>query len=64
VHWQLGQVVDDVQAGLKNALEQAFSSQAVFLDFQQKAFAYTFYSNPQSTAAQRGADAISSFLRG
>jgi CDP-glycerol glycerophosphotransferase (TagB/SpsB family) len=64
VHWRLGQVIDDVQADLANALERAFDSHPEFLGRQQEAFAYTFYTEPQSTAAQRGADAIASFLRG
>jgi len=64
VHWRLGQVVDDVQAELANALERAFDSHPEFLGRQQEAFAYTFYTEPHRTAAQIGADAIASFLRG
>ena len=64
VHWRLGQVVDDVQAELANALERAFDSHPEFLGRQQEAFARSFYTESGSTAAQRGADAIASFLRG
>lgn len=62
LHWHLGQVVDEVQTQLGRALARAFDSQATFLERQREAFAYTFYSEPRSTAAQRGADAIASFL--
>ena len=64
VHWRLGQVVDDVQAELANALERAFDSHPEFLGRQQEAFAYTFHTEPHGAAAQRGADAIASFLGG
>ena len=62
-HWTLGQVVDDVQTGLRPALEKAFTSHPQFLPQQGKAFAYTFRMESDSTAAQRGADAIASFMR-
>ena len=62
-HWTLGQVVDDVQTGLRPALEKAFTSHPHFLPKQCKAFAYTFRMESDSTAAQRGADAIASFMR-
>jgi hypothetical protein len=62
-HWTLGQVVDDVKTGLRSALEQAFTSHPHFLPKQCEAFAYTFRMEADSTAAQRGADAIARFLR-
>lgn len=64
LHWRLGQVVDDVPAQLGPALERAPALQAEFLPRQREAFAYTFYDEPGSTAAQRGADAIARFLLG
>ncbi len=62
VHWQLGQVVDTVQPGLHAALQQAQALQAGFLPRQQAAFAYTFSSEANLTAAERGARAIAAFL--
>ena len=61
-HWKLGQVVDDVGNGLRPALAKAFTSHPEFLPEQQKAFNYTFHSDPEKTAAQRGADIIADFL--
>ena len=61
-HWHLGQVVNDVETGLKHALEQAFHTHPLYIDKQRKAFNYTFFDEPQSTAAQRGAKAIAEFL--
>lgn len=60
--WHLGQVVDDVARGLAAALAMAFPAHGQFLSRQREAFAYTFYREPTSTAAQRGADAIAGFL--
>jgi len=62
-HWRLGQVVDDVQTGLRQALEAAFVSHPQFLPQQRAAFAYTFRMESDRTAAQRGADVIARFLR-
>ena len=62
-HWTLGQVVDDVKTGLRSALEKAFTSHPHFLSKQCEAFAYTFRTEPDSTAAQRGAEAIARLLR-
>ncbi len=62
LHWTLGQVVDDVQAGLRPALEKAFMSHPHFLPKQCEAFTYTFRMEPGGTAARRGADAIAIFL--
>ncbi len=61
-HWHLGQVVNDVHAELGPALERASSSHAQYLPKQQQAFDYTFRMERDSTAAQRGADAIAAFL--
>jgi hypothetical protein len=61
-HFTLGQVVDDVGNELGPAIERAFETHKLYLDEQRRAFAYTFYSEPDSTAAQRGADAIARFL--
>jgi hypothetical protein len=63
-HWRLGQVVDNVQEELGNAIDHAYDLFPEFLGRQEEAFAYTFYTEPGTTAAQRGADAIASFLRG
>lgn len=62
LYWTLGQVVNDVDTELRPALEQAFSSHPHYLPKQHEAFAYTFRSEPDSTAARRGADAIAEFL--
>ncbi len=62
-HWNLGQVVDDVDTGLDAALKRAFSThKELYLEKQKKAFDYTFYNEPGSTAAERGARAIAEFL--
>jgi len=61
-HWQLGQVIDDVSHALGPALAIASETHAQFLPEQRAGFAYTFYEEPGSTAAQRGADAIADFL--
>lgn len=64
VHWTLGQVVEDVRTDLRPALEQAFPTHPHFLSKQHEAFAYTFRTESESTAAQRGAKAIAEFLGG
>jgi histidinol-phosphate/aromatic aminotransferase/cobyric acid decarboxylase-like protein len=58
----LGQVVEDVEKELRPALENAFRSHERYKDAQHRAFAYTFHTQPDSTAAERGADAIIDFL--
>ncbi len=63
LHWQLGQVVSDVPQELGNALHRAFESHPEYLRRQQEMFNYTYYSEPQTTAAERGADAIAGFLK-
>lgn len=62
LHFTLGQVVDDVEQQLGPALKRAFDTHEQYLDGQQRAFAYTFHTEADSTAAQRGADAIARFL--
>ncbi len=62
-HWTLGQVVEEVETGLRPALDRAQALQAQFLPRQQEAFRYTFRTEPDSTAAERGADALAAFLR-
>ena len=62
VHWKLGQVVDDLDTQLQLALDRAFDLQPGFVPAQQAAFAYTFRTDPETTAAQRGADAVARFL--
>ncbi len=61
-HWNLGQVVDDVPAGLEIALKRAFSRQKQLEKIQKEAFDYTFYNEPGTTAADRGAKALAEFL--
>jgi len=61
-HFHLGQVVNDVQRDMRHALEHAFSSHPQYVDEQRRAFAYTFHTQNDSTAAERGADAIGQFL--
>lgn len=61
-HFTLGQVVDDVAKELGAAIDRAFETHAQYLDVQRSAFAYTFYDEEGSTAAQRGANAIARFL--
>jgi hypothetical protein len=61
-HFTLGQVVEDVEKELRPALENAFRSHERYKDAQHRAFAYTFHTQPDSTAAERGADAIIDFL--
>ncbi len=62
-HFTLGQVVDNVKRELGSALENAVSSHEEYLEAQRRAFDYTFYSEPDSTAAVRGAGAIAEFLK-
>ena len=62
LHWRLGQVVNSIKTELGPALKQAFATHPQFLKRQQEAFNYTFYSEPGTTAAQRGAKAIANFL--
>jgi hypothetical protein len=61
-HFHLGQVVDDVERDLRAALDDAFASHPRYLDEQRRAFAYTFHTQSDSTAAERGADAIAQHL--
>ena len=61
LHWKLGQVVETVEE-MAQALRKAFSVQKDFEPIQRRLFSYTFYSEPGSTAAQRGARAIAEFI--
>ena len=61
-HWELGPVVENIEPELIQALKQAFTSHHQYIKRQREAFAYTFYSEPKTTAAERGAKAISDFL--
>lgn len=62
-HFHLGQVVDDVAAGLKPALDAAHSSHGDFRRKQEDAMTYTFHQEAGSTAAERGAKALSDFFQ-
>lgn len=62
LHWTLGQVVDNIKQELQTALKQAVPGQHRFLPLQREIFDYTFRTEPDSTAAERGADAIADFL--
>lgn len=61
-HWRLGQVVENIEAELMDALNQAFATHPLYIDRQREAFAYAFTSEPETTAAERGARAIADFL--
>lgn len=61
-NWQLGQVVDDVDTGLRSALDRALDVQPTYAARQVEAFRKTFHIDPDSTAASRGAQAIARFV--
>ena len=61
-NWQLGQVVDDVDTGLREALDRAHDVQPSYAARQVEAFRKTFRIEADSTAANRGAEAIAEFL--
>ena len=61
-HWKLGQVVYNVRRQLGGAIDRAFSTHAEYLPKQREAFEYTFRTEPDSTATERGAHAIAGFL--
>jgi len=61
-HWKLGQVVYNVRRQLGGAIDRALSTHAEYLPKQREAFEYTFRTEPDSTAAERGAHAIAGFL--
>jgi len=63
-HWHFGAVIDDARTDLGTALGQAKKRHGEFIDQQKAAFRYTFQVETDRTAAQRGADAIATFLRG
>jgi len=62
-HFALGQVVDNVAEGLGPALEQAIVTHERYRRLQEEAIAYTFHREEGSTAAERGAHALSEFLQ-
>ncbi len=62
VHWGFGAVVDDVASQLKGALEGAFATHGRYLPRQREMFAYTYRTESDSTAAERGAETIARFL--
>ena len=61
-HWTFGQVVEDFERDFEEALKKAFLLQPYFEPRQKEAFRYTFYQEPSSSAAERGARAIAEFL--
>ncbi len=61
-HWKLGQVVNRIDE-LAPAIGRAFELQPGFEPLQKDAFDYTFYNEPGTTAAERGAEAIATFLK-
>jgi CDP-glycerol glycerophosphotransferase (TagB/SpsB family) len=61
-HWNLGQVVSDIDKELRAALDCAKTVHPDYLSQQKAAFEYTFHVEPDTTAAQRGATAIADFL--
>jgi len=61
-HWRLGQVVENIETELIQALKQAFTTHHRYIKRQREAFAYTYHSEPETTAAERGAKAIADFL--
>ncbi len=62
-HWTFGQVVEDFERDFEIALKRAFEVQPQYEPKQIEAFKYTFYDEPGTTAAQRGARAIYEFLK-
>jgi hypothetical protein len=55
-------VVENVESELIDALKQAFMTHSGYIKRQREAFAYAFHSEPETTAAERGARAIADFL--
>jgi CDP-glycerol glycerophosphotransferase (TagB/SpsB family) len=60
--WGFGQVVENVETELMPALKQTFATHCRYAELQRQAFAYTFYHEAETTAAERGARAIAGFL--
>lgn len=61
-HWRLGQVVENIETELMQAIKRAFTTHHRYIKRQRDAFAYTYHSEPETTAAERGAKAIADFL--
>ena len=55
-------MVENIDPELMPALKQAFTTHPLYLKRQREAFAYTYHSEPETTAAERGAKAIADFL--
>ena len=55
-------MVENIEPELMQALKQAFTTHPLYLKRQREAFAYTYHSEPGTTAAERGAKAIADFL--
>ena len=63
LHWNLGEVIRDVEKELGPALERAQDLHADrYADRQAAALADTFYTRPGQTAASVGAEAVARFL--
>ncbi len=61
-HWRMGQVVDNIEPGLSQALGQVFTTHQRYLEKQREALAYTFHTEAGSAAAERGAKTIADFV--
>ena len=61
MHWRFGPVIERAEE-FGPALERAQRDFLAYLPFQREAFAYTFSTDSERTAGQRGADAIAEFL--
>jgi len=55
-------VVENIEPELMPALEQAFPAHPWYLEKQREAFAYSFHSEPETTAAERAAQDIPTSL--
>jgi len=62
LHWSLGQVIENFEKDFYKALKLAFKLQPQFEPKQKALFNYTFYTEPNTTAAERGAKIIYKFL--
>lgn len=61
-HWRFGPVIERVEQ-IGEALAAAQRERTTYETAQREALAVTFSRDPERTAAQRGADAISEFMR-
>lgn len=60
--WRFGAVIKDIKTSLGAELKRANDRHSEFVEEQKAAFRYTFRIEEDSTAAERGADAIANFL--